>query len=64
MNDPTPQRKVLAGAFAGAVAAILCWLIDEFTSVQIPAHIALEIYTVLLFPLQYFVKNHPIEVPE
>lgn len=52
-----PQRKVLAGGMAGALSSIAVWAVHEFGGVTIPADIALAVYTVCLFGLQYFVSN-------
>ena len=59
MNDSAPQRKIVAGGIAGAVSAIAVWSAEEFGGVTIPADIALAGYTVILFAIQYMVKNDP-----
>jgi len=57
MNDPTPQRKVVAGGVAGAVSTIAVWAVEQFGGITIPADIALATYTVVLFAIQYYVPN-------
>lgn len=56
MNS-TPQRKVVAGGFAGAISMIAVWTLEQLTGITIPAEIALAINTVFVFGVQYFVPN-------
>lgn len=57
MNGATPQRKVVAGGVAGALSAIAVWACEQFGGIKIPADIALSVYTVLLFGIQYLLPN-------
>lgn len=57
MNPSTPQRKVVAGGFAGAISLIAVWSLEKATGITVPAEIALAINTVFVFGIQYFVKN-------
>lgn len=56
MTAMTVDRKVLAGGTAGAVAVILCWVLELF-GLTVPAYIALAFQTLAVFFLQYFVAN-------
>lgn len=53
----TPQRKVVAGGFAGAISMIAVWALEQLTGITIPAEIALAINTVFVFGVQYFIPN-------
>ena len=51
-----PDRKVTAGALAGALTAIGAWVLAEFGGVTLPPEIAVAIATVFTFVTSYFVK--------
>ena len=53
----SPGRKVTVGGFAGAVAAIACWMSDAYFGVKIPAEIAVSISAVITFGLQWIVPE-------
>jgi hypothetical protein len=57
MNPSTPQRKIVAGGFAGAVSTIAVWALEQGTGISVPAEIALAINTVFVFGVQYFIPN-------
>lgn len=57
MNPNTPQRKVVAGGFAGAISAIAVWTLEQTIGITVPAEIALSINTVFVFGVQYFIPN-------
>ena len=54
-----PNRKVGAGAIAGAITVILVWTLNTFVTVQtpIPPEIASAITTVITFIVSYFVPE-------
>lgn len=53
-----PSRKVGSGALAGAIAAILLWVLETFTSADIPAEIAAAFTTIVYFVTSYWVKDN------
>lgn len=59
IDQPTasPTRKVASGAIAGAVAAILIYLVQTIFNVVIPAEVASAVTVVLSFLASYFVKE-------
>ncbi len=57
MNDSMPQNKVLAGLPLTGAAGFVCWLAKTFWGFDIPADQALYAVGVLLFMVQYFVRN-------
>ena len=57
MNIQAPNRKVNTGLAAGALMTILAWISSAFAGVEIPAEVALAGSTMIVFVLQYFVKN-------
>ena len=50
-----PDRKVTAGALAGAVTVIGGWALREFAGVDLPAEVASAATTILTFGVAYFV---------
>jgi Na+/proline symporter len=58
-----PTRKVTFGAFAGALTAILVWILNTFevlpNATQIPGEIASAMTTVLTFLVSYLVPPSP-----
>lgn len=55
-----PDRKVTAGALAGALVVILVWLLQALKpGLTVSAEVALALNTVLVFVVQYFVPNAP-----
>ena len=55
-NIATPDRKVGAGALAGALAIILIWVISLF-GVEVPGAVGAAIATVFGFITAYFVPS-------
>lgn len=56
---PAPTNKVMAGAIAGAVTAIIVFVLNAFNilpgGTQIPGEIASAVTTVISFAVSYFV---------
>lgn len=54
-----PTRKVTAGGVAGAISAIIVWMLNAYFLIEkpIPAEIAVAITTVLTFAVQYVVPD-------
>jgi hypothetical protein len=52
-----PSRKVGVGGFAGAVAAILLWILQEGFGVSVPAGIESAITTVVIFSVSYLIPE-------
>jgi Mg/Co/Ni transporter MgtE len=54
-----PTTKVISGGIAGAVSAIIVWILNAFNvlpdGVQIPGEIASALTTVVSFAVSYFV---------
>jgi len=57
MANGIPTTKVGAGALAGAVTAILIWVVGEAASLDVPGAVGAAITTVLTFVASYFVKE-------
>ena len=55
MQTLVPTSKVTFGAVAGAVAAIIVWIIEVAAKINVPGYIAIAISTVLTFFTSYFV---------
>lgn len=53
----TPSTKVTAGVLAGAVVAILVWLVQEFTDIDPPAAVAAALVVIVSFLLSYFIRE-------
>ncbi len=51
------NRKVTAGALAGALSIILVWAIKYFGQVELPAEVASASTTILTFITSYFVSE-------
>ena len=54
-----PDRKITAGALAGALTAIGAWVLAEFGGVSLPPEIAVAVSTVFTFVTSYFVRSAP-----
>ena len=54
---PVPNRKVSAGAAAGATATLIILLLESLTPIKVDASTAVAISTLLVFVLQYWVPN-------
>jgi hypothetical protein len=52
-----PTNKVSAAALGGALAAILAWLIQEFTSVNVPPGTEAAFATLIAVGLAYWVRE-------
>lgn len=52
-----PNRKVGAGALAGAMAVLLIWIADAFGGVKIPAEQGAGLTTILTFITSYYVAE-------
>lgn len=55
MQTLVPTSKVTAGAVAGAVAALVVWIIEIAAKINVPGYIAIAISTVLTFFTSYLV---------
>lgn len=56
MQNPKPARKVMAGAFAGALATLAVWVANSFLlSDPVPAEVSVALTTALTFAVSYFV---------
>jgi uncharacterized membrane-anchored protein len=53
----TPTVKVGSGAIAGAIVVILIWLVETFTSVDIPPEIAAALTTIITFATSYLIRE-------
>jgi len=53
----SPDRKVSAGALAGALSVIIVWLISYFANVEIPPEVASAFTVVLTFGTAYVVTE-------
>ena len=51
------DRKVTAGALAGALTVIGGWALREFGGVDLPAEVASAVTTLLTFGVSWFVPN-------
>ena len=60
----TPTNKVLAGALAGALAAILTWVVKTFAHQDVPAEIGVAVSTVITFAVQYMVPDSNNQPPK
>lgn len=60
MNMPQliPTNKVTAGALAGALTAVIMWLLS-IKAVVAPPGIESAITVIVTFLVGYFVPNHP-----
>ncbi len=52
-----PERKIVAGGFAGAVTAVLVWSLSEFAAVKVPGEIAAALTTIITAVVAYLVPN-------
>jgi len=52
-----PNRKVGAGALAGAISVLLVWLVKHFSGTDIPAEQASGLTTIITFITSYFVTE-------
>lgn len=52
-----PDRKVTAGALAGALTIVLVWAVQEFAQVVIPGEVASAITMIITFCVSYLVPN-------
>ena len=55
MQSAKPARKVWVGGLAGAVAAIIVWVVRAVGGPDIPGEISAAITTVLTFLVSYLV---------
>lgn len=51
------NRKVSAGALAGALSVVVVWVLGEYAEVEIPPEVASAITTVFTFIVAYFVPE-------
>jgi hypothetical protein len=61
-----PTTKVTAGALAGALSAIVVWILNAFVMApekQIPAEIGMMLTTVLTFLVSYLTPPSPGDAP-
>ena len=52
-----PDRKVVAGGFAGAVVVVAVWCLRTFAAFEMPPEIAAALTTVVAGLVAYFVPN-------
>lgn len=52
-----PDRKVTAGALAGALTVILAWMLREFAGIEMPAEVSSAVTVLVSFVVAYFVPN-------
>lgn len=55
--DATPTRKVATAGISGAVVAILIWVLQATTDVEVPAEVAAAVTTIVAFVLSYLVPE-------
>lgn len=55
------NRKVNAGALAGAMTIILAWLLRELAAVEMPAEVSSAVTVIATFVVGYMVPNAPSE---
>lgn len=53
----TPDKKVSAGALAGAFSILIVWLMNAGFGVDVPGEAASAITTILTFAVSYMVPN-------
>ena len=54
-----PTRKVGAAGIAGAIAAIIVWIVGEFAGIDVPTGVEAALATVVAFVAGYFVEDEP-----
>jgi len=59
MQSAIPARKVLVGGLAGAITAILVWVLRVAHVTEVPGEISAAISTVLTFIVSYLVPPSP-----
>jgi len=52
-----PDRKITAGALAGAMVMVVAWMTEEFGGVVIPAGVASALTVICTFLVSYIVPN-------
>lgn len=57
MSNTRVERKVTAGALAGAVTVIGGWALREFGGIDLPAEVASAVTTILTFATSWLVPN-------
>jgi len=55
--DYAPTRKVGMGQAAGSVVTIIAYLVETYTEVAIPLFIGTAILQIVMFAIQYYVKE-------
>lgn len=63
MASSIPQRKVGAGAVAGALTIVIVWALSELAGVEVPGAVASAITTVTMFVVGYTVPEPPSAPP-
>jgi hypothetical protein len=56
-RDAMPNKKVGAGALAGALSVILAGVIKQFAGVELSAEVGMAVTTVMTFLVSYFVSE-------
>lgn len=62
-----PNRKVTAGALAGALAALVMWMIQDGFDISAPPGIEAAVTVLFTFLVSYIVRESPennVPVPE
>lgn len=57
-NQLTPQPKVAAGAFAGAVTTLLVWGLKQFSGVDLPGEVAASLTTIISFGVSWLTPTN------
>ena len=52
-----PDRKITAGALAGAMTVIFAWILREFAQIQMPAEVSSAVTLIVYFLVGYIVPN-------
>lgn len=52
-----PSRKVSVGLIAGAIVAVVMWLLKEFAMVIVPAEVGVALSTIISAIISYFVPD-------
>lgn len=56
-DNVTPQPKIIAATFAGAIVTIVVWLVHAYGHVDLPAEVVAALTTLVAGGAGYFVSN-------
>lgn len=61
-DQPTaqPSRKITATALAGAIAAVVAWVLEITTSIAMPAPVVAALTTIFAVAVGYFTRERLI----